>query len=89
MDTTRSATRQILPNRRESLTQKIRVGNRRTVWGTHRMPFRLRLPSDRCKWTRFWIKNSRLEPTILGLCTGDDDGHPWVSIATLLQHCGM
>jgi hypothetical protein len=25
-------TRQILPNRRESLTQKIRVGNRRTLY---------------------------------------------------------
>jgi hypothetical protein len=36
MDTLRSATRQILPNRRESLTQKIRVGDRRTVYlSTH------------------------------------------------------
>ena len=34
--TTRSPTRQILPNRRESLTQKIRVGNCRTMYlSTH------------------------------------------------------
>lgn len=34
--TTRSPTRQILPRRRASLTQKIRVGNRRTLYlSTH------------------------------------------------------